>query len=126
MSFATSIMRTYENTCPRTGQVLKLRGAPASFQEGALSITPVLTDGSSSFGAEVSGIDWSKPVPEEIVKQLVQLSKKYAVLIFRSTGLDNKRHIAFSQQLGEKLEINPFFLCEYPWLYCVWLSVTVT
>ncbi|KZF19675.1 putative alpha-ketoglutarate-dependent 2,4-dichlorophenoxyacetate dioxygenase [Xylona heveae TC161] len=34
---------------------------------------------------------------------------KYAVIIFRSTGLDNARHIAFSQQLGEKLEINPFF-----------------
>jgi alpha-ketoglutarate-dependent 2,4-dichlorophenoxyacetate dioxygenase len=31
------------------------------------------------------------------------------VLIFRKTGLDNAGHIAFSQQLGKKLEINPFF-----------------
>lgn len=31
------------------------------------------------------------------------------MLIFRKTGLDNNRHVAFSQQLGQKLEINPFF-----------------
>jgi alpha-ketoglutarate-dependent 2,4-dichlorophenoxyacetate dioxygenase len=31
------------------------------------------------------------------------------VIVFRKTGLDNVRHIAFSQQLGGKLEVNPFF-----------------
>jgi alpha-ketoglutarate-dependent 2,4-dichlorophenoxyacetate dioxygenase len=41
--------------------------------------------------------------------QLIALQDKYAVLIFRKTGLDNERHIAFSQQLGGKLETNPFF-----------------
>ena len=42
-------------------------------------------------------------------QQLVKLQNKYAVLVFRETGLDNARHIAFSQQLGDKLEVNPFF-----------------
>jgi hypothetical protein len=37
------------------------------------------------------------------------LQDKYGVLIFRNTGLDNSRHIAFSKQLGDKLEVNPFF-----------------
>jgi hypothetical protein len=37
------------------------------------------------------------------------LQNKYAVIVFRKTGLDNARHIAFSQQLGDKLEVNPFF-----------------
>lgn len=41
--------------------------------------------------------------------QLKELQDEYAVLIFRKTGLDNSRHVAFSQQLGQKLEINPFF-----------------
>lgn len=41
--------------------------------------------------------------------KLVGLQNKYGVLIFRKTGLDNERHIAFSQQLGNDLEINPFF-----------------
>jgi alpha-ketoglutarate-dependent 2,4-dichlorophenoxyacetate dioxygenase len=39
----------------------------------------------------------------------VKLQNKYAVLIFRNTGLDNARHIAFAQKLGKDLEINPFF-----------------
>lgn len=38
--------------------------------------------------------------------QLISLQDKYGVLIFRETGLDNDRHVAFSAQLGE-LEINP-------------------
>ncbi|KAJ5917423.1 hypothetical protein N7466_010977 [Penicillium verhagenii] len=63
----------------------------------------------SLFGAEVFGVDWSKPILPETVAQLVALQDKYAVLIFRNTGLDNEHHIAFSQQLGKDLEINPFF-----------------
>lgn len=41
--------------------------------------------------------------------QLVKLQDQYAVLMFRNAGLDNARHIAFAQQLGKDLEINPFF-----------------
>ncbi len=41
--------------------------------------------------------------------KLVALQDKYAVLIFRSTGLDDEGHIAFTKQLGSSLEINPFF-----------------
>lgn len=41
--------------------------------------------------------------------QLVALQDQYAVVIFRNTGLTNAGHIAFSQQLGKDLEINPFF-----------------
>lgn len=44
-----------------------------------------------------------------ISSQLVKLQDKYGVLTFRETGLDNRRHIDFSQQLGQDLEINPFF-----------------
>lgn len=42
-------------------------------------------------------------------RQLIELQDRYAVLIFRKTGLDNARHIAFSQQLGSELERNPFY-----------------
>ncbi|PWY84782.1 putative alpha-ketoglutarate-dependent 2,4-dichlorophenoxyacetate dioxygenase [Aspergillus heteromorphus CBS 117.55] len=95
-------IRTYANTCPRAD-------ALPAIQEGALTVRPVFQSADSSFGAEVSGIDWSNPIPADVVAQLVALQDRYAVLIFRQTGLDNARHIAFSQQLGEKLEINPFF-----------------
>ncbi|KAG4413691.1 hypothetical protein IFR04_013160 [Cadophora malorum] len=101
----------YQNTCPAPSGagVLQLRGAPSVVKDGDLTITPVMFTGSEYFGAEIAGVDWTRAVPEDVVKQLVALSNKYAVLIFRKTGLDNERHIAFSKQLGEKLEINPFF-----------------
>ncbi|KAH8895330.1 putative alpha-ketoglutarate-dependent 2,4-dichlorophenoxyacetate dioxygenase [Thozetella sp. PMI_491] len=107
----TTLTRTYENTWPEAPDAgtLKLRGASPEIHDGELVIKPVLHSGSSNFGAEVSGIDWSRPIPEETVKQLIRLQDKYGVLIFRNTGLDNARHIAFAQQLGEKLEVNPFF-----------------
>ncbi|RDW62411.1 hypothetical protein BP6252_11844 [Coleophoma cylindrospora] len=117
---STPLITTYENTCPaRTATgVLRLRGAsePQSIHDGSLTIEPVLVSPNSAFGAEVSGVDWSRPIPPEMVKQvrlavpeILPFQDKYAVLIFRKTGLDNARHIAFSQQLGDKLEINPFF-----------------
>ncbi|KAJ5263751.1 hypothetical protein N7478_011356 [Penicillium angulare] len=96
-------IRQYEHTCPpRTG-------CADVIQEGSLSIKPVFQSEDSSFGAEVFGVDWSEPISDTIVAQLIALQDKYGVLIFRETGLDNARHIAFSQKLGDKLEINPFF-----------------
>ncbi|KAJ5687874.1 hypothetical protein N7536_010493 [Penicillium majusculum] len=93
----------YDNTCPSRA------GVQQTIQEGSLSIHPILRSEDSSFGAEVDGVDWSKPISAYVVAQLIALQDKYGVLIFRNTGLDNSRHIAFSQQLGDKLEVNPFF-----------------
>ncbi|KAJ5627700.1 hypothetical protein N7490_009928 [Penicillium lividum] len=105
MSLDHMRIRVYEKTCPpRAGT-----DTHDAIQEGTLTIKPVLRSQNSSFGAEIYGIDWSKPVPLEIVAQLVALQDKYAILIFRKTGLDNAHHIAFSKQLGKELEINPFF-----------------
>ncbi|KAJ5150910.1 alpha-ketoglutarate-dependent 2-4-dichlorophenoxyacetate dioxygenase [Penicillium canariense] len=102
MSVDHMYIRQYDNTCPRAG-------ATDVIQEGSLTIKPVLQSDNSAFGAEVFGLDWSKPIPDVTVAQLVSLQDKYAILIFRKTGLDDARHIAFSQQLGDKLEVNPFF-----------------
>ncbi|KAI0144705.1 putative alpha-ketoglutarate-dependent 2,4-dichlorophenoxyacetate dioxygenase [Pestalotiopsis sp. NC0098] len=104
----TNLTRVYENTCPATGSgILRLRGA-AQVQDGDLIVKPILVSEGSVFGAEISGIDWSQPLSKDRVQQLIKLQDQYAVLIFRTTGLDNEKHIAFSQQLGEQ-EINPFF-----------------
>ncbi|QKX62100.1 uncharacterized protein TRUGW13939_09256 [Talaromyces rugulosus] len=104
MSLSHIHIRTYENTCPTNKS-----SRPDAIQDGLLTFKPVFQSCDSTFGAEVSGVNWSELIPKEIVAQLVILQDKYGVLIFRQTGLDNSRHIAFSQQLGEKLEINPFF-----------------
>ncbi|KAF9729144.1 hypothetical protein PMIN04_000199 [Paraphaeosphaeria minitans] len=106
-----NLTRTYQNTWPTTTNegTLRLKAPASSINEGGLKVTPVLINGHSPFGAEIEGIDWSRPIPEALVNELVQLQNKYAVLIFRNTGLDNARHIAFAQQLGKDLEVNPFF-----------------
>ncbi|KAI4735799.1 putative alpha-ketoglutarate-dependent 2,4-dichlorophenoxyacetate dioxygenase [Aureobasidium sp. EXF-12298] len=103
-----SLTRVYENKTALDPGSIRLRGEKVENIEGLL-IVPVLISEASVFGAEVFGINWKEPIPTEVVKQLIALQDKYAVLIFRETRLDNEGHIAFSKQLGDKLEINPFF-----------------
>jgi len=61
------------------------------------------------FGAEVEGVDFSQPVSAKVVEQLKQIQNEYAFTIYRSTQLDNDRHVAFASQLGRQLEKNPFY-----------------
>ncbi|KAG9677795.1 putative alpha-ketoglutarate-dependent 2,4-dichlorophenoxyacetate dioxygenase, partial [Aureobasidium melanogenum] len=103
-----TLTRVYEHKAAHSAAVLKLRGVEID-TVGGLSVVPVLTSQQSVFGAEIFGVNWDEPISTEIVQQLVKLQDRYAVLIFRQTGLDDERHIAFSKQLGDKLEINPFF-----------------
>lgn len=67
-----TLTRVYDNVAPPTQSVLRLRGAPDTEvpSTGGLTVTPVMVNGDSVFGAEVSGIDWSKPVPEETVQEV--------------------------------------------------------
>jgi len=57
------------------------------------------------FTAEVEGIDWARPIPQSVVEELKAACAEYGVLVFRNANLDNKRHIAFSAQLGELEDI---------------------
>jgi alpha-ketoglutarate-dependent 2,4-dichlorophenoxyacetate dioxygenase len=59
---------TYQNTWPY--QKDRPEASLEPLQEGRLTVRPILNSGSSVFGAEVSGIDWSKAVPEDIVHQV--------------------------------------------------------
>lgn len=70
-----------------------------------LTVKP-LRDG---FGAEVEGVDFSKPVPSDLVEELLKIQTRYAFTVYRSTQLDNDRHVAFASQLGKQLEKNPFY-----------------
>jgi alpha-ketoglutarate-dependent 2,4-dichlorophenoxyacetate dioxygenase len=68
----------------------------------ALQFTPKGPD----FCAEVSGVDFSRPMDEPTLAQIIAGMDRYAVCVFRKTGLDDERHIAFSRLLG-KLEHAP-------------------
>jgi alpha-ketoglutarate-dependent 2,4-dichlorophenoxyacetate dioxygenase len=54
----------------------------------------------TGFLAEVEGIDFSQPVSDAVLAAIVQAMDKYAVCVFRATGLDDEAHIRFSRLLG--------------------------
>lgn len=59
-----------------------------------------------SFVAEVSGVDFSRPIDAATLAEIVAAMDRYAVCVFRATHLNDESHIAFSRQLG-KLEHAP-------------------
>ena len=61
-----------------------------------------------SFVAEIGGVDFSRPIAQGPLREIIDALDAYAVCVFRATGLDDESHIAFSRQLGA-LEHAPSF-----------------
>lgn len=57
-------------------------------------------------GAEVSGIDISKPLPNDIFQKIDDAYNRHSVLVFRDQRLTPEQQIAFSRRFGE-LEVSP-------------------
>lgn len=72
----------------------------------ALSSRIVITPLHHTFVAEVGGVDFTKPVPSEVIQELQTAIDKYGVLVFRRANLDDESHVAFAQSFGE-LEPTP-------------------
>jgi alpha-ketoglutarate-dependent 2,4-dichlorophenoxyacetate dioxygenase len=75
MDFSTRVHEfptTYRNTWP--SQTSQSEATFEPLQEGNLTVSPILTSGEFVFGAEVSGVDWSKPIPEDIVHQVSNIA----------------------------------------------------
>ncbi|HTB66915.1 MAG TPA: TauD/TfdA family dioxygenase [Steroidobacteraceae bacterium] len=58
------------------------------------------------FVAEVHGVDFARPVAPATIVAITDVLNRYGVAVFRETGLDDQRHVAFSRQFGE-LELAP-------------------
>lgn len=75
----------------------------------------------SGTGAEVLGIDLSKPLSESDFKRLSDAFNDYSVLVYRDQHLTPEEHIAFSRRWGP-LQVNvrsDFNKPGYPELYIV-------
>ncbi len=68
----------------------------------SLSVRPILP----RFGAEVSGIDLTKPLDAETREAVLTVQSRWGVTMWRDTGLTDETHIAFSRQFGH-LELAP-------------------
>ncbi len=67
-----------------------------------LTIKPILP----RFGAEISGVDLTAPIPPDVRDEIIAAQDKYGVTVYRNTGLDDEGHIAFSRIFGH-LETAP-------------------
>lgn len=86
-----------------------------------------------TFGAEISGVEFSSPISEQVFAEIYQAitkvrfspqctcllittgeqqlrtcDKQYGVLVFRNTGLTDEGHIAFSRKFGELDDVTPY------------------
>ncbi|PMD46954.1 taurine catabolism dioxygenase [Hyaloscypha variabilis F] len=61
-----------------------------------------------TFGAQVSGVDFSNPIPDETFDEILAAITKYGVLVFRSTALDDNGHVEFARRFGELDDIKTY------------------
>jgi taurine dioxygenase len=57
-----------------------------------------------ALGAEISGVDLSKPLAPPALAELRALWLEYLVLFFRDQDLDSRQYMSFAAQLGEPIE----------------------
>ena len=68
-----------------------------------LNIKPL----SGCIGAEIHGIDLTKPITHELYLQLRGCLVEHEVIFFRDQDLTTEEHLRFGKYFGE-LEIHPF------------------
>lgn len=69
----------------------------------AVSVRPV----AGLIGADISGVDLSRPLGEEIVELIGNALHEYKVLFFRDQDLDHASQIAFGRRFGELTYAHP-------------------
>ena len=69
-----------------------------------IEVRPIL----ERFGAEVSGVDISQPLGEEVAREIVQIQNKWGVTVWRNTGLDDASHVAFTRIFGDIILAPPY------------------
>jgi taurine dioxygenase len=59
---------------------------------------------SGALGAEISGVDLSRPLAKEQFAEIKRLWLEHLVIFFRDQKLDEKQYMAFAEQFGEPVE----------------------
>ncbi|MBO9580039.1 MAG: TauD/TfdA family dioxygenase [Sphingobium sp.] len=69
----------------------------------AITATPL----SPRFGAEISGVDISRPLDGETIQALIAEQDKWGVTVYRDTGLDDDAQIRFANYFGHLESLPP-------------------
>ncbi|HEX7970051.1 MAG TPA: TauD/TfdA family dioxygenase, partial [Stellaceae bacterium] len=68
----------------------------------AISVTPL----HPHLGAEIRGVDLTRPVPPDLFAEIEAAFNRHAVLVFPGQALDDEQQMAFSRLFGP-LETSP-------------------
>src|SRR4029434_1457803 len=76
---------------------------------------------SKACGAEVSGIDLTRPLAPDVVQSLHRALREHGILLFRDIKPAPDQHIAFSRQFGplESHVVGEFNLPNHPEIFVV-------
>ena len=76
---------------------------------------------SGHIGAEIDGIDLSKPLEDRVFKEIHRAFLEHAVLAFRGQSLSHEHQIAFGRRFGD-LDIHPIAIGmeQHPEIIKVW------
>jgi len=61
----------------------------------------------ATVGAEISGVDLTTALPEDVVEELRHALHDYKVIFFRDQPMTPQQHVAFARRFGD-LEVHPF------------------
>jgi taurine dioxygenase len=67
-----------------------------------------------SMGAEVSGIDITRPLPDETFREIYQAMLDHCLLLFRGQPLTHPQYVAFSSRFGKLRKKQVGRLADYP------------
>lgn len=70
---------------------------------------------SAVVGAEIGGVDLTRPVPDEVFSEVRHAFGEYGVVFFRDQQLTPEQHVAFAERFGP-INVNRFFAAvpDYP------------
>ena len=89
----------------------------ASYVSNTVKVEPMAVH----IGAEISGVDLSRPLSEAEVADIRRALLRWKVVFFRDQPLDHAEHVAFACQFGEPTPAHVEFGCDdvYPEIYSV-------
>ena len=66
----------------------------------AIGVAPI----AGALGAEIAGVDLSRPLPEEVIAEIRQAWLDHLVIFFRAQTLTPAQQLAFARRFGEPME----------------------
>src|SRR5271157_2054238 len=76
---------------------------------------------SAHIGADIRGVDLSRPLPAEQIEQIRAALLRWKVVFFREQFLSHQQHVALARQFGEPTVGHPVFGSEpnHPEIYSI-------